>query len=302
LGITSTLKNYCSLNSNESASLYNSSWSPDNNIEIAARHFNFCIPLKRLLGFAEDYNNIIPNAKHELILTRSRSNDNSMTTTNAAEQPRITISKLCWRVQHIHLADQAKLSLYKTINHGNTMKIPFRSWSLNENPALTQGSQHFIWQVKTTTQLEKPRFIIFALQTNKLNQLGQDPSTFNHCDITSIKTFLNNHVQPYEDMNLDFGNNRYAIAYEMYTNFRQQYYNKHMTESLISWGDFKLKAPIFVIDTRYQDETIKSGPVDVRIEIKTSRPIPANTSAYCLMIHDRLIEYKPLSGEVNKIV
>ncbi|XP_069365367.1 uncharacterized protein [Maniola hyperantus] len=50
-----------------------------------------------------------------------------------------------------------------------------------------------------------------------------------------------------------------------------------------------------------QNENFKSRPVDVRLEIECSQDIPENTTAYCLIINDRLIEYKPLSNIVRKL-
>jgi len=40
-------------------------------------YFNFYVPLNMLLGFCEDYRRIVINARHELILIRSR-NDNNL--------------------------------------------------------------------------------------------------------------------------------------------------------------------------------------------------------------------------------
>lgn len=302
VGVTSTLKNYISLNQNESLALYNGSWSPDTSIKPNGLYFNFCIPLKNLLGFAEDYKNFIPNAKHELILTRSRSNNNSLLCTLPSEKPKITITKIHWKVQHINLTDKFKLNLYRNIENGSVMKLPFRNWELHEHPTLPTGTTHHIWNVKTTSQLEKPRFIIFALQTDRQNQLDKDPTNFNHCEITNIKAYLNSESYPYEDINLDFGKARYALAYEAYRHFRSNYYNHPTSECLIEHDKFMNKTPIFVIDTRYQNENLKMGPVDVKIEIKTLNAIPANTTAYCLILHDRLVEFKPITGEVNKII
>jgi len=35
-------------------------------------HFNFSIPLKNLLGFAEDFKKVLLNCKHELVLLISK--------------------------------------------------------------------------------------------------------------------------------------------------------------------------------------------------------------------------------------
>ncbi|XP_055385862.1 uncharacterized protein LOC129616510 [Condylostylus longicornis] len=302
VGITSCLKNYISLNKNESQALINGSWSPEQPIQPQTLFFNYCIPLRRLLGFAEDYKNIVPNAKHEIILTRSRSDDNSFPCSDVNEKPKIQLTKVQWRVQHINLTDTLKLNLYRNITNNAKIMLAFRNWELYEYPSLPQNSNHHIWNVKTTTQLEKPRYIIFALQTDKLDQVTKDPSKFDHCNITDIKVYQNSECYPYEDMNLFFERNRYGIAYDEYTRFRSSYYNYPISEALLTLKEFKEKAMILIVDTRYQNENLKMGPVDVRIEMKSSTAIPDKTTAYCLMLHDRLVEFTPLTGEVNKIV
>ncbi|XP_055388336.1 uncharacterized protein LOC129616789 [Condylostylus longicornis] len=180
--------------------------------------------------------------------------------------------------------------------------LAFRNWELYEYPSLPENTNHHIWNVKTTTQLEKPLYIIFALQTDKLDQITKDPSKFDHCNITDLKVYLNSESYPYEDMNLSFERNRYGIAYDEYTRFRSSYYNYPISEPLLILNEFKEKAMILIIDTRYQNENLKMGPVDVRIEMKSSAAIPDKTTAYCLILHDRLVEFTPLTGEVNKIV
>ncbi|KYM95567.1 hypothetical protein ALC62_13791 [Cyphomyrmex costatus] len=62
------------------------------------------------------------------------------------------------------------------------------------------------------------------------------------------------------------------------------------------------KGPFTVIDCSRQNESVKSATVDVRIEFDCKENVPANTTAYCLIIHDRVIEYLPLSNVVRKIM
>ena len=63
--------------------------------------------------------------------------------------------------------------------------------------------------------------------------------------------------------------------------------------------EFKEHAPLFVIDCSRQNDTLKTGTVDIRLEIEASANFPANTAAYCLVIHDRLVTYNPLKNEVK---
>ena len=41
-------------------------------IFLASGYFNFCVPLKMVLGFVEYFNKVILNSKHELTLLRSK--------------------------------------------------------------------------------------------------------------------------------------------------------------------------------------------------------------------------------------
>jgi len=61
-------------------------------------------------------------------------------------------------------------------------------------------------------------------------------------------------------------------------------------------NEFKLKAPIIVVDLSYQNKSVKTGSIDVRISIELKTPSHENTQAYSLLIHDRLVEYNPLNG------
>ena len=68
LGICTTIKNLISLSTTDSNAMQNAAW----NIDVINGYFNFYVPLKMLLGFAEDYNKIILNGKHELFFCEIR--------------------------------------------------------------------------------------------------------------------------------------------------------------------------------------------------------------------------------------
>lgn len=300
-GITSSMKNYISLNSNESDTLLNAGWSIKENrtIKVPSGHFNFCVPLKRLLGFAEDYRKIIPNAKHELILIRARSNDNSVNTTVVDYV--FTIKKITWKVPHITLSDVERLKLYQIFQSSQPIQISFRSWDLYEYPNVPK-SAHNIWRVKTANQLEKPRFLIFALQTNKLNNKNTNSSEFDPCKLQNLKVYLNSEVYPYENLHVSYEENRCALLYHMYAEFQESYYGCNPLP-LLDLSEFKSVAPIVVVDCSHQNEIVKAGPVDVKIEFEVgSNGIADNTSAFCLLLHDRIIEYSPVSGDVRKLI
>lgn len=296
-GITTTLKSLVSMNSGESKAAEMWGWNV-NGFKNNDGKFCILLPLNKLLGFAEDYRKIIINCKHELILNRSSTSLNGVVT-DKDDSVQVNIRKVQWRMPHVKVSDQQKLALLKHLEKDKPLQIAFRNWDLYEYPLLPKTTKHS-WSVKTASQLEKPRYVIFGLQTDRKNNKLQDNAVFDHCFLKNVTLFLNSYYYPYDALNLKFDQDQYSILYDMYARFRQSYYNLPV-DPLLDLRQFKAKAPLYVIDCSRQNDNLKTGPVDVRLEIETETDIPDNTSAYCLIINDRLFEYRPLSNIVRKL-
>jgi hypothetical protein len=85
----------------------------------------------------------------------------------------------------------------------------------------------------------------------------------------------------------------------MFANFQYSYYGKE-NEPIFNPQEFKSTAPLVVIDCSNQHEGLQSGPVEVRIDFETSDNVPANTAAYCLILHDKMFSYNPLTKAVRQ--
>ncbi|XP_071631895.1 uncharacterized protein [Temnothorax longispinosus] len=133
VGITSTIKNYVSLSYNDSQLMRNAGW--DVTSSIPERYFNFCVPLKLLLGFCENYKRVVVNAHHELILIRARS-DNNCIVGDPATEPEIELFKIQWRMPHVTLNEVNKLFMLRALESGRYLSVSFRSWDLYEYPML----------------------------------------------------------------------------------------------------------------------------------------------------------------------
>ncbi|XP_024886653.1 uncharacterized protein LOC112464092 [Temnothorax curvispinosus] len=227
-------------------------------------YFNFCVPLNLLLGFCEDY-------------------------------------KRVWRMPHVVLSEVNKLSMLRALGNGRYLSMGFRSWDLYEYPLLQNTTKHS-WAIKTATQLEKPRYVVFALQTGRKNVMSADTSRFDDCKLTNVKLYLNSEVYPYDDLNLNFGKHRWTILYDMYARFCKGYYGYEYLEPSLTVSTFLRNGPFVIIDCSRQNKFVKNATVDVRLEFDCMENVPPNTSAYCLIIHDRVIEYNPLTNVVRKIV
>lgn len=299
-GVTTTMKSLISMNENESKTSNSWGWNIDGTKNIHGGNFSASIPLCNIIGFAEDFKKVVINCKHELILLRSNTNLNAVKLNTGEIAEDVQINKIIWRVPHVKVSDKEKISLLKLLEKDRPLQMVFRNWDLYEYPALPKTTKH-TWSIKTSSQIEKPRYIIMGLQTNRKNNASSDMSQFDHCHVRDVKVYLNSTYFPYENLNVSFANNRIALLYEQYVRFQQSYYGRR-PQPLLSEKQFKDLAPLFVIDCSRQADNLKTGPVvDVRLEIESDTEIPDQTSAYCLILNDCIIEYKPLSNTVRKI-
>ncbi|XP_070525278.1 uncharacterized protein [Cardiocondyla obscurior] len=223
VGITSTLKNYISLTSDNAVMLQNAGWSETSTT--SEGFFNFCVPLR-----------------------------------DSKLESEIELHKIQWRMSHVILNEINKLSMLRTLDSGRYLSMTFRSWDLYEYPLLQSTTKHS-WAVKTATQLEKPRYVIFALQTDCKNVMSKKSTIFD-----------------------------------------DSYYGNSSYEAFCNVAAFLSYGPFVVIDCSRQNESIKSATVDVRLEFDCKENVPANTTAYCLILHDRIVEYSPLSNVVRKVL
>lgn len=298
VGISATMK--CLVSMNDSEAKMSKSWGWDiEGTKVKSGNFSVSIPLNYILGFAEDFKKVIINCKHELILLRSNTNNNAVKLAGNGYVDTVNINKIIWRVPHVKVSDREKINLLKILEKDRPLPIMFRTWDLYEYPLLPKTTKH-TWSIKTSSQSEKPRYVVLGLQTDRKNIPFKDMSRFDHCNVRSVKVYLNSTYFPYENLEISFSKDKYALIYEQYVRFQQSYYNRR-TEPLLSPENYKKIAPLFVIDCSRQTENLKTNVVNICLEIETDTEIPDSTSAYCLLLSDSLVEYKPLSNIVKKI-
>ena len=307
VGINSTLKGLVSITSHDTNALHTACWflpHTDNKAPNESGYFDFCVPLKLLLGFAEDYQRIVMNVKQELVLLRTSSDNDLIVapagTTAETLEWKCILDKIVWRMPHVRLADEYRITLLKQLKSDRDIVIPFRSWEIHEYPEMPETQRH-TWAIKTSNQLEKPRYVIFAMQTNKKNNILANAGHFETCNITNAKVFLNAQFFPYDNINVSFDKNRYSILYDMYSRFQQSYYGR-TNSPLLGPEKYKSIAPIVVIDCSKQNESVKTSAVDIRIELEFEKNVPKGTSAYCLILHDTIVTYTPLTGLVKRVL
>ncbi|XP_075217882.1 uncharacterized protein LOC142322687 [Lycorma delicatula] len=173
LGITTTIKNILSLSKSEENSLENFGWkfnqSDKFNLDENTGRFCVYVPLRMLLGFAEDYKHIILILKQVLVLLRSSSDVNALISTKDAPDSKLKVIRVAWKIPYVHVTDTMRLQLLKVVERDRPLAIAFRTRQIHEYPALPQTNIHS-WTVKTCPQTEKPRYVTVYKQIEKIKQ------------------------------------------------------------------------------------------------------------------------------------
>lgn len=302
VGITSTLKAYPSYSSSEMKKYEVTGWNQK--IKLGPNYtFSGYLPLKFLFGFAENYEKIILNQRLDLIIMRTKSAKDALISSgaNAITDAKVQLTKVLWKVPHVQVSDPIRLELLSQYKKNTPIDMSFRKWNLNYYPNLP-ASKEINWTVKTTNQMEKPRFVVLAFQTARNNNIAKDPSAFDNVNLKNMKVYLNSICFPYESLNVDFPSKKIIPLYLMYSAFQESYYGK-VSEPFLSYDEYLETAPIVVVDCSKQSELWKhSSTVDIRIEYELGENVPNDTTLYALIIHDSLVRLYPLTNTIQKVL
>ncbi|KAJ8665319.1 hypothetical protein QAD02_006981 [Eretmocerus hayati] len=102
---------------------------------------------------------------------------------------------------HVQLNDVLRLNLLRLLQRNSFIPMYFRQWEMIEYPLL-QENDKTVWAVKSTNNLEKPRYIVLAFQTNRKGNKKASAVQFDNCKISNLKLFLNAELYPYESSNV----------------------------------------------------------------------------------------------------
>ena len=71
-----------------------------------------------------------------------------------------------------------------------------------------------------------------------------------------------------------------------------------ITKSNITPSDYKTLYPLFTYDVSKQKEKLKSSVVDIKIKPNFSEYVPANTSAFVLVISDKMLSFQSVDNKM----
>jgi hypothetical protein len=250
-------------------------------------NFSFVIPFDHIFGFGE-YTKVMYGQKHSLSLTRMTSDNLAIHRANGVQDGKIVLNYIAWKVPIVKPSKAALSILDDIIIKKENIPVAF-SARYSESKNVTQ-TRTFDWTLNVTAGIEKPRWIIVGFQTDKNETQEQNPAVFNHVNLTRAHVNLGSDKFPDSDIITNFQTNDYSELYEMFDNFKKEYYsfNSLVGGTQVNFPAFKSLYPLIVFDVRRQSESLQSTTIDVKLKFFFSEPVPANTVAYATIISNKM--------------
>jgi len=250
--------------------------------------FSFIIPLSHIFGFAE-YKKLIYGEKHLLTLTRG-SDTLAIHRAHGVADGKVSLSHISWHMPQIEMSPEYLSGMRALIEQKIVVPIAFRART-SEQITLTQTMQ-FNWRLSVTGGVEKPRYIIIGFQTAKSDTQEENPAVFDNLNLVNAYVTLNSERYPVYDNITSFATNDYAKLYDMFDNFKKDYYgiDSLVGGTQVNFAAYRSLYPILVFDVRKQNERLKSGVTDIQVRFSFGANVPANTNAYAVIISDRFFK------------
>ncbi len=252
--------------------------------------FSFVVPFDHIFGFG-DYNKVIYGVKHSLTLTRKTSDNTAIHRANGVPDGKISLNNITWRVPHIKAEALTLIKLRDIIESKQPIPVEFQART--SDSIIVPQARTFTWRLAVTSGIEKPRWIIVGFQTAKNQTQEQNPAVFDHLNLTQAHVVLGGDKYPINDMVIDFPTNDYSYLYEMFDNFKKEYYSfsSLVGGTQVNFPAYKSLFPIIVFDVRHQSERLKSGVVDISLRFFFNADVPADTMVYSTIISDRMYKF-----------
>ena len=73
-------------------------------------------------------------------------------------------------------------------------------------------ARYFDWRLSVQGGIEKPYWIIFGFQTDKLLNQEKNPAVLDHCNLKDVIVHLNTKRYPKHELDIDFTKNKFSVV------------------------------------------------------------------------------------------
>lgn len=268
--------------------------------------FYVCGNLSHLgLGFFEDVK--IPLYKGGFVISFIRDTDANAifrwkeiksdgSVTDLPTEGKVIINEFFIRVPLVEFKSVSKIRLVKELADLKNIPFHFRSWQCIQKPSINGNT--FTFDVTNIFRnIQNPTFVMVAFQTDIGPQL-QDASHFKGMNVKNIRVKVNENVYPEEMENMNIHDGNYALAYEMYRDFKNVYQDNN--DMLYDRVNFINKKCVYVIDTSKQSENISNSKSNIIIAVDFSSTPPAGTNVYVVLVSHIDLNYDILNNVIRQ--
>ena len=214
----------------------------------------------------------------------------------------VKIWMMRWYIPRVTPSPMNSNLLKEIILSSNTVDLTFMNKTIQQFIGIP-GASNFPITLSYSAGVETPRYIVVAFQvipaavTNMQNfnsSIFNDPTqpTTNMININRIDLYIDGNAKHPNDYTNDFTKNNDARWYNEFKKFRQNYMGDHDETGCVSYEDFCNLYRIYVFDLTKQEEIIRNGISNVKLDFYLNTPIPqsavATVNLYALSFYDRI--------------
>jgi len=261
--------------------------------------FEFTIPFSHIFGFSE-YKRIVYGVQQRITLDRTN-NDLAIHRADGTPPGKVELTNITWYIPKYQLSTAAEVVMSDRSVAKIQLPVYF-SARTSRSVNIPTGTTSFEWPLSVSSGLEKPRWVIVGLQTGRRSQT-ETPAVFDTCGLTQGYLTLNGVRYPGTDVIVDFDRHQYSRLYKMFDEFKKiaYRYDELAGGTQVNFSAFNSLFPILVFKVMAQSEVFKTGVIDMRITLKTAAT-PANTTAYALIISDRVFKLGSDGKKISELV
>lgn len=261
-------------------------------------NFSFAIPLRHILGFADDYDKVLWGSRLTLTLVRQHDN-NAVFKTSTAADAKVTLDQVFWNLPEVqpNLAENTRL--HELIESKVPFPVSFRARHC-ESIAVPQSST-FTWNLRQSA--ESPEYVIVGFQTDKDSDQEENASIFNNLDVHNIYVTLNNKRFPREDIISDFDEQDFSDLFHSAMRFKEDYHklDSLMCNPSLTPQEYKDLYPLFVFDLSNQTKNLAGSVNDLQLKVRFGANVAASTRAYAMVISTRHLQFKSNGQKISVI-
>lgn len=239
------------------------------------------------LGFFSDVNIPIYKGGFEITFTRNSDNDvlyrwktkkadGSLDDATLPHLGKVVITEFILRVPVIEYDENPKLEL---LNHITTTscKYSFKSWQCIQHKNVS-GKTLNLDITNIYRNIDNPVFAFVVFQTDKFNDQLKDNSLFDHVNVKNLYFDINGKRYPEEYLDLDFEQEKYCIAYDMYSNSYKKIFALQDTIPMYNPRTFTGGHTIFCVDLSRQPVNISGFKNKIILHVDFHKTVSAPTA------------------------